>query len=76
VIAETQFNPRVALVNNLQYDSQSATIGWQSRFRWILKPGTDLYFVYIHNWLDDPLVNRTFTLDRRLSSKFLYTHRF
>jgi hypothetical protein len=76
VIAETQFNPRVALVNNLQYDSQSATIGWQSRFRWILKPGTDLYFVYIHNWLDDPLANRTYTLDRRLSSKFLYTHRF
>ena len=70
VIAETQFNPRIALVNNVQYDSQSAVIGWQSRFRWIVKPGNDLYFVYIHNWLDDPLVNRTYTLDRRLSSKF------
>ena len=76
VIAETQFNPRIALVNNVQYDSQSAVIGWQSRFRWIVKPGNDLYFVYIHNWLDDPLGNRTYTLDRRLSSKFLYTHRF
>jgi hypothetical protein len=52
VIAETQFNPRVALVNNLQYDSQSAVIGWQSRFRWILDPGNDLYLVYVHNWLD------------------------
>ena len=39
VIAETQFNPRIALVNNVQYDSQSAVIGWQSRFRWILNPG-------------------------------------
>ena len=76
VIAETQFNPRAALVNNVQYDSQSAVIGWQSRFRWIIKPGSDLYFVYIHNWLDDPLGNRTYTLDRRLSSKILYTHRF
>ncbi|MBI4484865.1 MAG: hypothetical protein HY655_02530, partial [Acidobacteria bacterium] len=76
VIAETQFNPRVALVNNVQYDSQSAAIGWQSRFRWIVRPGNDLYFVYIHNWQEDPLGHRTYTLDRRLSSKILYTHRF
>ena len=76
VIAETQFNPRIAIVNNVQYDTQSAVIGWQSRFRWTIKPGDDLYLVYIHNWLDDPLTSRTYTLDRRLSSKVLYTHRF
>jgi hypothetical protein len=76
IIAETQFSPRIALVNNMQYDSQSAVIGWQSRFRWTVRPGNDFYFVYIHNWLDDPLTSRTFTLDRRLSSKILYTHRF
>ena len=76
VIAETQFNPRISLVNNVQYDTQSAVIGWQSRFRWIVTPGSDFYFVYIHNWLDDPLVGRAYTLDRRLSSKALYTHRF
>ncbi len=76
VIAETQFNPRIALVNNVQYETQSAVLGWQSRFRWIVKPGSDVYFVYIHNWLDDPLSSRTYTLDRRLSSKVLYTHRF
>jgi len=60
----------------VQYESQSAVIGWQSRFRWIVRPGNDLYFVYIHNWLDDPLTRRTYTLDRRLSTKLLYTHRF
>ena len=76
VIAETQFNPRVSLVNNVQYDSQSAVLGWQSRFRWIVTPGNDLYVVYIRNWLDDPLENRFYTLDRRLSLKALYTHRF
>jgi hypothetical protein len=76
VIAETQFNPRISVVNNVQYDSQSSVIGWQSRFRWILKPGNDLYFVYIHNWLDDPVGRRIHKLDRRLSSKVLYTHRF
>ena len=50
---ETQFTPYIALVNNVQYDSQSAVLGWQSRFRWILTPGNDLYVVYTHNWLDD-----------------------
>jgi hypothetical protein len=25
--------------------TQSAVLGWQSRFRWIVKPGSDLYFV-------------------------------
>jgi hypothetical protein len=74
--AETQFNPRISLVNNVQYDTQSAQIGWQSRFRWIARPGNDFYFVYIHNWLDDPVTGRTYTLDRRLASKILYTHRF
>ncbi len=75
-VAETQFSPFVSLVNNVQYDSQSAVLGWQSRFRWILTPGNDLYFVYIHNWLDDPLSNRIYTLDRRATSKISYTHRF
>ncbi len=75
-IVETQFNPRISLVNNVQYDTQSAVIGWQSRFRWIIRPGSDLYFVYIHNWLDDPVTGQTYTLDRRLSSKIMYTHRF
>jgi DNA-binding transcriptional ArsR family regulator len=64
------------VVNNIQYDNQSAVLGWQSRFRWIVKPGSDLYFVYVHNWLDDPLRNRFASLDRRASSKALYTHRF
>jgi len=76
IVPELQFSPWISWVNNLQYDSQSAVIGWQSRFRWILRPGTDLYVVYTHNWLDDPLDNRIYTLDRRAASKFLYTQRF
>ena len=73
---ETQFSPFMALVNNIQYDTQSAVIGWQSRFRWILTPGNDLYIVYTHNWLDDPVLNRFATLDKRAASKILYTYRF
>jgi len=75
-ISELQFTPFISWVNNVQYDSQSAVLGWQSRFRWIVRPGSDLYFVYVHNWLDDPLQRRFASLDRRASSKALYTHRF
>ena len=83
VVGETQFSPFVTLVNNVQYDTQSAVLGWQSRFRWILTPGNDLYLVYTHNWLDTELgpgnqtsFNRYATLDKRLASKILYTYRF
>jgi hypothetical protein len=75
-VGDTQFTPFIALVNDIQYDSQSGVLGWQSRFRWILTPGNDLYVVYTHNWLDEPLLDRFATLDKRLASKVLYTYRF
>jgi hypothetical protein len=76
IVGETQFSPFIAVTNNVQYDSQSSVLGWQSRFRWIMTPGNDLYVVYTHNWTDDPLLGRFATLDNRLASKVLYTHRF
>ena len=65
------------LVNNVQYDSVSRVLGWQSRFRWILKPGNDIFVVYTHNWIDplDPS-SRFRTLDRRAAAKAVYTKRF
>jgi hypothetical protein len=76
VVGEAQFSPFVTVVNNFQYDTQSSVLGWQSRFRWIVSPGNDLYVVYNHNWLDDPLLDQFSTLDRRFASKILYTYRF
>jgi hypothetical protein len=76
LIGETQFSPFVTFVNDVQYDTQSGTLGWQGRFRWIVSPGNDLYVVYTHNWVDDPLLDRFATLDRRVASKILYTYRF
>ena len=76
LVTETQFSPFIAVTHNIQYDSQSAVLGWQSRFRWIMTPGNDLYVVYTHNWRDDALLDRFSTLDRRLASKILYTYRF
>jgi hypothetical protein len=74
-VGDTQFNPRVYMVNNLQYDSVSDILGWQARFRWIVRPGSDLYLVYQHNWQDRP-VGGLSTLDRRAATKLSYTHRF
>jgi hypothetical protein len=74
--AYTQFTPFIALVNIVRYDAVSRVLGWQSRHRWILTPGNDLYVVSTHHLVDDPLLDRFGTLDRRAASKVLYTHRF
>lgn len=76
VVPELQFTPFITWVNNVQYDTVSGVAGWQSRFRWIVRPGNDIYVVYTHNWLDDPLLAQFATQDRRLSTKALYTYRF
>src|SRR6266850_3734667 len=76
VVPEVQFTPFLTWVNNVQYDTVSGVAGWQSRFRWIVRPGNDFYLVYTHNWLDDPLLAQFATQDRRLSTKALYTYRF
>ena len=85
---EWQLSPWMALVTNFQYDSVSRVLGWQSRFRWILQPGNDFYFVYTHNWIDcvgpggpdlceeSGLPVGRSTVERRVSTKLVYTHRF
>ena len=69
----TQFSPRVSLAQNVQYDTVTKGLGWQARFRWIQRPGDDLYVVYTHNWIDSaPLT----TFDRRGAVKVVKTLRF
>ena len=77
MVADTQFSPFMYLVNNVQFDTVSRVLGWQSRFRWILTPGNDIFFVYTQNWIDptDPS-SRFMTLDRRAATKAVYTKRF
>jgi len=77
VVADTQFSPWMYVVNNIQYDSLSESIGWQIRFRWTVQPGNDLYLVYTHNWDEDPIELDQFrTRDRRGAAKFVYTYRW
>jgi uncharacterized protein DUF5916 len=44
------FSPDVTSSNLVQYDSVSRTVGVQSRFRWILRPGNDFFFVISRGW--------------------------
>jgi hypothetical protein len=44
--ANVLFSPDVTLYNFIQYDNFSERMGWQSRFRWILKPGNEIIFVW------------------------------
>jgi hypothetical protein len=78
MVADTQFSPFMYLVNNVQYDSVSRGLGWQSRYRWIVRPGNDVFLIYTHNWIEDRLdPNARFrTLDRRGAAKVVYTKRF
>ena len=78
VLANTQFSPWLSLGNNIQYDSVSKGLGWQLRFRWIERPGNDLFFVYIHNWREvvTPADRHFATLDNRAATKLVYTWRF
>ena len=73
-IVNTQFGPFVSFANNIQYDSFSRVLGWQSRFRWIVGPGNDIYFVWLNNWLDSG--DRLTTVDRNVATKIVYTHSF
>jgi hypothetical protein len=45
-----------------------------SRLRWIITPGSDLYLVYNHNWLEQD--SRLVTRQRTGTVKLSYTHRF
>ncbi|MBD3374210.1 hypothetical protein GF406_04175 [candidate division KSB1 bacterium] len=68
------FSPRITLDNFIQYDNISENIGWQSRFRWILKPGNEIFLVW-NSIFSDPL-ERFVTENSSSRLKFVYNYRF
>jgi hypothetical protein len=48
---ELNFTPDLGWSNLLQYDSDSRELGFQSRLRWRLRPGSDLFVVFNRGWL-------------------------
>jgi hypothetical protein len=48
--ANYNISPNVSWANLIQYDNDSRILGFQTRFRWILKPGSDLFLVLNRGW--------------------------
>lgn len=70
--------PRLSLSNLIQYDNRSRNMGWQSRVRWTLQPGNDLFFAFNQGWIQDEEGGslRFHTQDSKVSAKFQYSLRF
>ncbi len=71
------FTPDISLSSNIQFEDVSKVLGTNTRFRWILTPGTEIFFVYNHNWLNSTDLDRRFTTLQQVGAlKAVYTHRF
>ncbi len=75
LVADYNFSANVFWANLVQYDTESRVLGVQSRFRWILKPGNDLFFVVNRGWYRE-LDDRWARAFDKLSGKLAYTFRF
>ena len=70
-------SPFLSFTNLIQYDNRSRNLGWQSRVRWTLQPGRDLFLVFNQGWLQDQLGGFHFqSQDTKIATKFQYTFRF
>jgi hypothetical protein len=69
------FSPDISWANLVQYDNESRLMGVQSRFRWILKPGNDIFLVLNRGWSRRQLDGRFLPEFDKGSLKFQYTIR-
>jgi hypothetical protein len=69
-------SPRLSLSALVQYDDRSRNLGWQTRLRWTLQPGNDLFFAFNQGWIHEEGDLRFRPQDRKVSAKFQYTFRF
>ena len=69
------FSPLMTLSNNIQYDTDSGNIGVQSRLRWIIKPGNEIFLVLNHSW-QEGVLDRFVPLQTDIRAKINYTFRF
>src|SRR6266702_6802005 len=44
------WNPNLVLTSFLQYDTDSQNVGTNTRLRWTIKPGNDLFIVWNRSW--------------------------
>lgn len=73
------FSPLLAVSNLAQYDNDSKNVGWQSRVRWILQPGREIFLVFNLGWVrevDSTGETHFRAADRGVAAKAQYTLRF
>ena len=72
---DLNLTPDVSWKNFAQYDTDSRDLSLQSRLRWILEPGQDLFLVGLFGWTRED--RDTFVVaDQELILKLTYTLRF
>ncbi len=72
---DVNLTPDLAWSTLVQYDSDSRILGGQSRLRWRIRPGSDLFVVWNRGWLRDEAGSYRRYLDRG-SAKIQHTFRF
>jgi len=73
-LGDFDLSPFISFSSNIQYDDISKLIGMNNRFKYTITPGSDIYFVYNHNWVDDSGKYKTSSMLG--ASKITYTLRF
>lgn len=75
--ADYSVSPLLTFFNLLQFDNESRNLGWQSRVRWILRPGNDVFLVFSQGWLQDEAHGLSFhPIETKVAGKVQYTFRF
>ncbi len=70
-------SPYLTFFNLIQFDNESRNMGWQSRVRWILQPGNEVFLVFNQGWLQDDHGGLNFrAVETGFSGKIQYTFRF
>ncbi len=78
---ETEWDPTpdVSAIVQIQYDDVSELVGVFARLRWIVRPGSNIFLVYRHNWENrgDGLFDdrHLVTVSQGASLKLNYTYR-
>ena len=68
------FTPELSWTNLIQYDNDSDTIGLNSRLRWEIESGNELFLVWNQGWsVDETSVTGT---SSQVITKLVWTFRF
>ncbi len=75
--ADYSVSPLLTFSNLIQYDNDSKNLGWQTRARWIIRPGREIFIVFNQGWIKEDGIERGFrAADRTVSVKAQHTFRF